>query len=421
MKIAHLKYFDLPVVRKILKPFMKVFGVILSAFIIMALWFISPFVKVKVAGLIGQRLGHFAMNTDLYFRRCQLNPEMRKVLPIFIVGSVANRQLLTMWKRHAVIIESRLLRGLFEYSTWLWKKTKFYEPLEMFSNEYREFNQTNKILAFTKEEESKGKSCLKGMGIDPDKHWYVCIFTRDSLYLEKEFGLQKDWSYHDFRDADINTLKLAIDYIVGLGGFVIRMGHHVKKPLDYDHPQVIDYATTSRSDFMDIYLVANCRFFAGSPSGIHDVALIFDRPQLSLHAPPTYPAFGKNCLFIPKKIKSLDGSRYMSYADFIEKTRSRYNGFELYGHEMEARGWVYEENSAEEVLGAVMEMIERLENRFYPTKEDIELLGNYYNLYPKDHKTAQILTPIGRNFLKSNSELFFDKTLIIPNVLEDVV
>ncbi len=415
------KILDKSNVRKVLKYPILIVGFLLSLVTWTVLFILSPIIRIKIGGLIGQRIGHLALNTELYFRQKKLNAEsMKKTTPIFIVGRVANRQLINMWKRHAIIIESRTLRALFESSLKFWERTGFYEPLEMLSTEYYEFNATEPTLKFTQDEEIKGKAILKSMGINLDKNWYVCIYARDSNYLKTKFGFQQDWSYHDYRNADIDTYKLAIDYIVSLGGFVIRVGQHVNKALNYEHTQVIDYSLTQRTDFMDIFLIANCRFFLGSPAGIGDVSTIFNRPQLCVNAaPPTRPPMGKGSMFIPKKLREIKSKQFVKYKDFFEASKNNIR-LEYFGQAVISKGWEYVDNSAQEILDATIEMIQQLDGFVEPTKEDVELLQKYYDWIPEDHWSKSYRIPIAVSFVRQNLNLYFDKKPILSVITEEV-
>ena len=42
---------------------------------------------------------------------------------------------------------------------------------------------------------------------------YVCIYSREDAYLNERFS-NIDWSYHKFRNSDINKKKLIAEYIV---------------------------------------------------------------------------------------------------------------------------------------------------------------------------------------------------------------
>ena len=97
---------------------------------------------------------------------------------------------------------------------------------------------------------------------------------RDSAYLDNH--QVKDWSYHNYRDSDIQNFVLAAEDLADRGYFVIRMGAKVYESIKSDHPRVIDYATNGmRNDFMDIYLGAKCEFCITSGLGFDAVPVIF--------------------------------------------------------------------------------------------------------------------------------------------------
>lgn len=386
-------------------------GHLISLFVISLFWIVSPFVRIKVGALTAQRIGHLALNTDLFFRRRQFYGAPPKTRYIFVAGSVANNQLFTMWKRHMFIIENRLLRGLLLYSESFWKKTGFYEDILIIGNEYDEYQTTQPTIYFTPDEEERGRSNLKQMGIDPNKDWFICLFARDPEYMKKAFGggmfNKNDWSHHDFRNADISTFKLAIDTLVEHGGFVVRMGHHVRQPLDYKHERVIDYAVKCRSDFMDIYLAAKCRFFLGTSSGICDVPMIFNTPRIMTNAiPPIHSPNGKNCLFIPKKIRIYKTGEYLPYATYMAQTVKKMSSILWSTQEFHKAGYEYENNTPEEIRDVTIEMMERVKGTFRQTEEDKMLLENYFRLFPHGHWLAHVRTPMGRDFLRKNWHLF---------------
>lgn len=392
---------------------MTVAGVVLSAIAMGVFWLLYPVVNIRVAGMISQRIGHFACNTDLFFRRRQIHGIPVRTFTIFLAGSVSNRQLMTMWKRYLFIIESRLLRGLFHHSEWLWQKTRFYDPLEWNSNEYHEFHAARRTLSFTPLEEERGRDSLRKMGLDPDTDWFVCIYARDAAYMNNIFAKKafnkRDWSYHDYRNADIDTFRQAIQYIVDRGGYVFRMGHHVEKPLGFKHERVIDYAITSRDDFMDIYLMAHCRFVLGTTSGICDVAMIFDVPRICVNtAPPYVPPYSKNCVFIPKKIRRAGTGRWVPFSEFILKTKELLTPMLWYSHAFAKEGYEYVDNSEEEILAVTREMMERLEGGFRTDEMDQKLQETYFGLFPDDHWAASIKTPMGRDFIRDNRALMGD-------------
>ncbi len=375
--------------------------------VLVMLFVIAPVRRVKIGFLITERIGHLSINTDLFLRKQQLIKEPDNITHIFIAGKPCNRQLLNMWKRHLRIIENRVLHDLFNQARRLWERTSFYEPLKTHFNEYNVYQKTNPVLAFSPCEKERGYALLREMGIDPDRDWYICIFARDSAYLNAVYP-KGIWGYHDYRNADIDRFRAASEYIVGKGGYVVRIGSHVNKPFDMQNERIIDYASNHRSDFMDIFIVANCRFVVGSPSGICDLSMLFDVPYLGINCVPIGSVpHGKGGLFIPKKIKERETGEHVSFSPIIRETRIR-NSMFWNGNWWHQKGYELIENTEEEILEVVREMTERLERRFILTDEERELLETYFRMYPEDHWAKSVRTPIGMTFLKENQQLFFN-------------
>lgn len=371
---------------------------------------IAPFVRVRVGAFPSERIGHLALNPELYLRRTRLKAGGgaggRAELSLFVSGKPANLQLLQMWKRVLRIYQAPLLHAMLRATHRLWLSSPFFEPLSMNSNEFFEFNASGPSLFFTEVEEGRGASELKQLGIDIKQDWFVCVFARDSAYLTTTYPDAGDWSYHDHRDADIDSFDLAINEIVRRGGFVVRMGSHVNKPLHVTSDRVIDYAVVARNDFMDIFLTAKCRFFLGTTSGLADLAMIFDRPRLSVNSVPFgWAPFGKACLFIPKLIcDPATGVKY-SFGHLLQAFSLRSDRNIWDGHWALTQGYQHLDNTAEEVLDVTVEMLERLDKCYVASPDDEERQHKYRQLIPSGHWSAGIATPIGAKFIKKYQEL----------------
>ena len=188
---------------------------------------ISPWIKIRIRILISSRIGHLSLNTDSFLRQRQLGIIKRDIKYIFFASKSSNHQLLKMYKRHLFVVENNVIYKLLSNGLWLWEKTNLYEATEI---DFKIYKETLPTLAFTSDEESKGIRMLKEIGINSEKDWYVCIFCRDPSYLNTKFP-KGDWTYHNFRNANIDTLKLASEYIVSIGGYVVRVGSKVEQPL----------------------------------------------------------------------------------------------------------------------------------------------------------------------------------------------
>ena len=311
-----------------------------------------------------------------------------------------------MFKRKLLILESTTFWPLKIFPYWLLKKTRFYIAERCNSNEFLEFNYGSPLLEFTPAEKIKGRRFLmEKMGINQDKNWFVCLFARDITYLKTYSDV--DASAHDFRNSDIDTYIKAVQYIIDKGGYVVRMGSVVNKPMSFKHEKFIDYSITCRDDFMDIYLPAHCKFFLGNHSGMTDISTIFHVPRVIVNlAVVGQPPLGKNDIFIPKKVRSIKSRQFINIKNLLQQTCDQSVPFLRDGHKFWEMGYEYVDNTEDDIQKAAKEMYERIEGSFVQSASDKERLQKYYDAIPENHWAKQVKTPIGRDFLEENSELY---------------
>lgn len=238
--------------------------------------------------------------------------------------------------------------------------------------------QTKTHIRLTADEEAAGARKLAEMGI-PEGGSFVCFHARDSAYLEKEYP-GRDWRYHDFRDASVETFLPAADEMTRRGYFAIRLGAVVKEPLSTGNPMIIDYSNRYRSDFLDIYLLAKCRFLIGTNTGISDTADTFRKPVVKTNMTQFFaeiPLCGAKDIFTPKKFWLKAEKRFIAFRELI--------GMDLWivkrTVQYEKCGLEVIENSPEEILDASVEMEERLNGTWQTTEEDEELQSRFWKIF----------------------------------------
>jgi putative glycosyltransferase (TIGR04372 family) len=237
------------------------------------------------------------------------------------------------------------------------------------------------LLTLTDLDKERGWDCLQTLGIPPDA-WFVGLHVRDT-------------SFRDNRDSDVNTYRPAIESVVARGGWVIRMGDPTMKPLP-PMPQVIDYAHSSiRSDWMDVFLWASCRFFIGTNSGPVVVPPTFGVPCVIANwaSLGMRPWFSKN-LQISKLYWSEREARYLNFAEVISSALA----FALSTNYLASQGIKFVDNTPEEINEVVVEMLDRLEGKPLYSKEDDELQARFDRLYTSNPFKAN--ARIGRDFLR---------------------
>lgn len=361
--------------------------------------FFNLFKPIKLGFLYNVRLGHLALNTDLYLRRRYLGLIPRNELHIFFVYAPANLQLVKMFSREMMLINSEVLFKFFSIFGLL--KTRFWIALPFSGNEYEEFHSTPPQITFTAKEDSDGKDFLDGLGISKDQ-WYVCIFARDNRYYQL-VSPDTDVTFSDHRNADINSYRLAIEAIIEAGGWVIRMGSSVEQPLDVIHPRVIDYASKFRTDFADIYITAHARFFVGTTSGASDLCVLFNIPFVGVNWMPIgYSPFGKNSIFIPKRIYDEKSDTQIRLRDQFLAFAKHQVGAETTPDEiLRLNRWKLINNSEQEIKDAAMEMHCRLNGSFKFNSRYALSLDLLYELRPHGNAYRDTRTPISETFLLS--------------------
>ncbi len=365
------------------------------------LFILEPLWKIRFGLVYTNRIGHLAGNTDILLRKQQIGDTDPKTINILAGVNPANRQLYEMFKRHLPIYESKGLTRILFYLRPLIRRTRFWEPMEWNDPDYRIFNEGKATLVFTDEEEKRGRLFLSGLGIGEDD-WFVCMHDRDPAYLDAYMPTEKElWRARDFRNCSIDNYMKAAEYITSKGGFVIRMGAIVDKPLSGGrNSKIIDYATTHRSDFLDIYLPAKCRFFLGSDSGLFVVSAIFDVPIALANNPfILLSPFRRDDLFILKITKEKKSSKKLTFDEALSlgfyNNRAENPFFDE--HEMI-------ENSPDEIFELTQEMLESLEGQ-KSSRLDTSVRDYYWQKYISEIPHSELSGHLGARFASKYKNL----------------
>lgn len=368
--------------------------------VVLLMRIISSVILIRIGNLECNRIGHFAFQTELYLCRRDQEGKENQIDIFYCYPPVCNNQLEIMWSRLLNI--SKIARYVDSYNRMIpgGKKHIIVLPEARDTDGY--LARTPAHLSFTAEEEEAAHETLSRLGL-PDDADFVCFHTRDSEYLNNAY-CHADWSSHDFRDSSIQDYIPAVQELSRRGFYAVRMGAVVKEKLDYSDPRVIDYALNGRSDFLDIYLSAKCRFFICSTAGIYALPTVFRRPVAFVNLVPLEyaPTWGPDDLFIPKLLWLRSEGRLMTFKEIIASGAGRFlETCDYTNHDVEVVN-----NTPDEILDLAMEMDERLKGTWETTKDDEELQKRFWsyirrgNLHP-----PVIVSRIGTMFLRKHMDL----------------
>ena len=256
-------------------------------------------------------------------------------------------------------------------------------------------------LSFTSEENVLGERYLREIGIPP-KASFICFHNRDSAYLD-EVHSNYAWNYHDYRDSSIENYLSAAEAIIKRGHYAVRLGSITKDKAKSASPKLIDYANNGmRTDFLDIYLSAKCKFLLCSDSGMSFPAEVFKRPIVYVNWTGLLwmPVYTLNGLIIFKKFYLRNEDRYMTFSEIINLEFGGSNTNEIFSD----LGLEVIENTSEEIYSAAIEMDERLNGTWVGDSKDEDLQKRFWSFFgPEKLKSPNLR--IGAKYLRNNKDL----------------
>ena len=349
-----------------------------------------------------EAVGHLAMNFDTYLKDQILSH--RKVIPVFLCGGrkPANEALLAHWSQHIRVIRNRwinwLLRPLMTFPELVDSIPAYSIVHRGASYDYEVMSRwadRAPLLNLSEAEIARGEAQLRVLGI-PEGAWFVCVHSREGGCHPTH-----DWA-HSFRNSSIVDYAKAMREIVARGGWCVRVGDATMQSLP-PTPGVVDYAlSSSKSDWMDVFLCARCRFFLGNTSGLFVLAGIFGRPSALANMTPlsvTYSLFPRD-ISIPKLLMDARG-RTVPLIDAFADEASEYH----LATEFAERGLRHIDNTPQEIAELAIEMMDRLDGRIIDEPDDAELQERFRALVKPHHYCWPAPSRIGRAFLRRHRAL----------------
>ena len=245
------------------------------------------------------------------------------------------------------------------------------------------------LLRLTGAHRRRGRESLEALGM-PGDAWFVSLHVRGSGY-HQEAAM---WDHNAYRNAPIEDYLPAIEAITARGGWVVRLGDPSMKPLP-PMERVIDYVHTEvRSDWMDVFLCADARFFIGTCSGPFAVAFIFGVPIVGTNwFPMAYWTYSTRDIMVHKLLRRVTDGRYLNIR---ESSRPPLPGMH-WPQYYEDHGLEVVDNSPEDIRGAVVEMLDRFDETLEYSAADEDRQRRYKTM--SDVAGIEANTRVSADFL----------------------
>jgi len=244
--------------------------------------------QIRLCLLNSSRIGHFVVDGAHHVYQNETAASGRSVL-YYWNGTPCNSQVARMLKRalkvqwwvYPLVAWDRAIPG----------RTKLEIPSSPTGSRdlTGAFAKAPGVLSFTMKENQQALAWLQSYGWQPGED-FVCLLVRDGAYLHtvgRALGSRQDWSYHDYRNSEIDDFVPAVKWLTDQGIWVLRMGSVAAHRTPFSSPRFIDYPFESgKCDLLDIWLFANCSACISTASGPDSIAAVFNRPTLFVNALP---------------------------------------------------------------------------------------------------------------------------------------
>jgi putative glycosyltransferase (TIGR04372 family) len=201
---------------------------------------------------------------------------------------------------------------------------------------------------------SLGSKAENEFGILPGTPLVALHMREPGFKAGREIHEQKPFKGRDdsTRNVTFCNYHLAMDYLRDLGYTVVRIGDRTMTPMRY--PGIIDVATSpNRTDLFEFYCVACSDFFIGCESGPSIIAWMSGKPIVTLNATEpwslAYPVREFDTFILKPAWDKLNartvGPLEMLTRDYANNARN-------------TQRFEYIENSPEDVLDAIRDMVE---------------------------------------------------------------
>ena len=372
--------------------------------IVLLIRLIKPIICIRFGFFWAERIGHYAFDVEYFLTEKELDSDTHKKIDLFFYKGKPCNTFFDQLVRENLII-TFICKPLYLTNNIIpgGKAHTLLPAIRRVDSRDRDllFSKVNNQL--TIDENIDGLNYLEQIGLK-EKDKFVCLIARDSAYLKKHLP-KNDYSYHNYRDTNILDYKESVLSLIKRGYWVFRMGKNVNDPLNIENQMAIDYAnSTDRSDFLDIWLMANCTFCISNGTGLDEVARIFRKPAVKVdYIPINVIDSFDYCITVPKHLIWKKTSDPLTLSEHLVHS---YAHSEKYN----AAGILIKDLSPLEKKQAILELENRISGSWISNDHDEMLQSQFWKIlrsdknFDRNHKKFHPNARVGANYLRSNPD-----------------
>ena len=348
----------------LLKRLVKVLLFAFSFVVLLVIKLLQPFVRFQLCVVGYHRYGHLALEPEIFLAEREISKSTgasaKRVISIWSLGPVArqsNKYLAKKWKEELLVLPSWLVSSLHSVGS-TFSILKLNEPKLSITGSSNGLDKTAPHLSFKAKDVEEGKKGLAEIGINPDKP-YVCLIVRDGGHYKSKGEIES--AGYELLNRDINDFSEVAEVLIKNGFQVVRMGSGSERPFTSKPDGVIDYALSrNRSEFLDVFIAANCEFAVSTQTGPDAVCMLFRRPVLYVDVTSYCQFFFGSKLATWSPVRLLKDGNVLNLSDVICSDIAWYKDLELF-----ARNGISQQKSSKSELSELVSLY--LEKEKSPT------------------------------------------------------
>ncbi len=352
---------------------------------------------IKVGLLNASRIGNYALVSEIYLcHKKQINiKNNKKYIDLIAVEKPICNEFLHKIIKEKIKFSSYYFIKSFIFFVLLLKKNFNIKETHLLNNTglltvnqdrdpKRILKNDNNQIKLSIKDIEKGNKILKTLNINKNDK-IVCLIVRDNAYLKKSYSSNSidTWSYHDYRDCDVENYKLSCEFLSNKGYKVFRMGKIVNKKISFNSNNIFDYPFMNiKSDFMDIFLAYRSTFIISSGVGYEALGGLFRKPILFTNIIPISCLWTWNNKYVAtlKHLKFEEEKSYLTTTKHFEQNIA----FADKSDDYKIKNIEIIENNPNEIFEATKEMLFYIENGFAKNYKNLNNNLSFWNNFKKN-------------------------------------
>jgi putative glycosyltransferase (TIGR04372 family) len=383
---------------------LKVFGGALLTLVLAPLSLIRP-IEIWQMNTRLSKISFFIEDLETGLRDLQSRNQAGQIWLIALYPvAFPNKQLAVMYRRHLWILGKKQ-RWLAESARFVWpifgvvkKRVKDRSP-----NKFKLWNAGIPTLSFTDSENKRGISLSREMDL-PGETPYVCFAISSSKYRELVDIKQSEGSMEKNNlitiIPELSSYFPLINDLTSKKISVVRMGVHEDFRLPESLGDLIkDYAFGNQSEFGDIWLSSNCKYFVSAGVGAWWLGAIFGKRTVITDSYALRGSSGSSDLFIPQLAWLIRENCYATFEWMVDNY--------MWALDSDRLGIEYTivRNTSQQIVDVNNEMLKRLDGTWRDEEEDLELQERLRSLQMTLNTGERAPARMGAKFLREHQHL----------------